>query len=200
MHSMNGSCIISFIFPWVLLRGFDDTSDILHIMHYIELQKSHEVGQPSLPLPTIHSIMSTCSLAGAVELVPHLPSRLGLRRHPHPHAGHQDGRSLQARIRPAQWLPGLASACLVHDRHVAQASLLPDAVRQAGEAGRRQAVFRLHPPVDHAAGRAGGAGPEHFSREAGSVRPRGVHSAPELKPSWRTDKEIMKTLWFVFER
>lgn len=131
----------------------------------------------SLPTPTSNSITSACSLAGAVELVPHLPSCLGLRRHPHPHAGHQDGRSLQARLRPAQRLAGPASARLVHDGHAAQAGLLPDAVRQAGEAGGCQVVLRLHPPVDHVAGRAGGAGPQHFSREEGSVRVRGSHSA-----------------------
>lgn len=127
--------------------------------------------QPLIPLSL------PAPFAGAVELVPHLPSCLGLRRHPHPHAGHQDGRSLQARLRPAQRLAGPASARLVHDGHAAQAGLLPDAVRQAGEAGGRQVVLRLHPPVDHVAGRAGGAGPQHFSREEGSVRARGSHSA-----------------------
>lgn len=106
--------------------------------------------------------MSSCSPPGAVELVPHLSACLGLRRHPHPHAGHQDGRSLQARLRPSQWFAGPAPARLVHDGHAAQAGLLPDTVRQTGEAGGCQAVLRLHPPVDHVAGRAGGAGLEHF--------------------------------------
>lgn len=97
-----------------------------------------------------------------MELVPHLPPSLGLRWHPHPHAGHQDGRALQAGLRPPERLPGPAAARLVPDGHAAQAGLLPDAVRQAGEAGRRQADLRVHPAVDHAAGSAGGAGAQHL--------------------------------------
>ncbi len=99
---------------------------------------------------------------GAVELVPHLPPGLGLRWHPHPHACHQDGRPLQARVRPAQRLARPASARLVPDGHAAQAGLLPDAVRQAGEAGGREAHVCVHPAVDHVTGRAGGAGAEHL--------------------------------------
>lgn len=165
-----------------------------------------------VPVPSVNSIPPACSLAGAVELVPHLPARLGLWRHPHPHAGHQDGRSLQARLRPAQRLAGPATARLVHDGHAAETGLLPDAVRQAGEAGGRQAVLRLHPPVDHVAGRAGGAGLEHFPREEGSVRARGVQWCSghfffflslldrmiqpysRKKQTWRLSKEKTKTI------
>lgn len=47
---------------------------------------------------------------GAVELVPHLSPCLGFWWHPHPHARHQDGRPLQAGIRPAQRLSRPAPA------------------------------------------------------------------------------------------
>lgn len=97
-----------------------------------------------------------------MELVPHLPPGLGLRWHPHPHARHQDGRPLQARVRPAQRLPGPASARLVPDGHAAQAGLLPDAVRQAGEAGGCEADVCVHTAVDHVTGGAGGAGAEYL--------------------------------------
>lgn len=98
-----------------------------------------------------------------MELVPHLPPGLGVRWHPHPHARHQDGRPLQARLRPTQRLPGPASARLVPDGHAAEAGLLPDAVRQAGEAGGREADVCVHTTVDHVAGGAGGAGAEYLS-------------------------------------
>lgn len=98
-----------------------------------------------------------------MELVPHLSPSLGLRRHPHPHARRQDGGALQTRVRPAQRLVVPAPTHLVLDRHAAQTGLLPDAVRQAGEAGRREADVRLHTPVDHAAGSTGGAGAEYLS-------------------------------------
>ena len=70
-----------------------------------------------------------------MELVPHLPPCLGLRWHPHPHACHQDGGPLQARVRPSQRFARPAPACLVPGGHAAQAGFLPDTVRQAGESG-----------------------------------------------------------------
>lgn len=103
--------------------------------------------------------------SGAVELVPHLPPCLGLWRHPHPHACHQDGRPLQAWLRPTQRLPGPASACLVPDGHAAQTGLLPDTLCQAGEAGGCKAVICVHTTVDHVTGGAGGAGAEYFPWE-----------------------------------
>lgn len=102
---------------------------------------------------------------GAVELVPHLPPGLGLWRHPHPHARHQDGRPLQAWLWPTQWLPGPASACLVPDGHAAEAGLLPDAVCQAGEAGGCKADICVHTAVDNVTGGVGGAGAEYLPWE-----------------------------------
>lgn len=69
---------------------------------------------------------------------------------------------MQAWVRPTQRLPGPASACLVSDGHAAQAELLPDSLRQAGEAGRCEAVIRVYTTVDHVTGSACGAGAEHF--------------------------------------
>lgn len=100
-----------------------------------------------------------------MELVPHLPPCLGLWWHPDPHACHQDGGPLQAWLRPTQRLPWPASAYLVPDRHASEAGLLPDAVRQAGEACRHEAVICVHTSVDHVTGSAGGAGPEYIPRE-----------------------------------
>lgn len=125
--------------------------------------------------PNLHVLTDDCALCilllpGAVELVPHLPPHLGLWRHPHPHARRQDGGALQTWLRPAQRLPRPASARLVHDGHVAQAGLLPDAVRQAGEAGRREADIRVYTAVDDVTGSAGGAGAQYLSWEEGGLR------------------------------
>lgn len=108
---------------------------------------------------------------GAVELVPNLPPSLGVWWHPDPHACHQDGRPLQAGLRPPRRLPWPASARLVPDGHASEAGLLPDAVRQAGEAGRREAVVCVHTSVDHVTGSLGGAGSEYFPWEERGLIP-----------------------------
>lgn len=108
---------------------------------------------------------------GAVELVPDLPPSLGVWWHPDPHACHQDGRPLQAGLRPPRRLPWPASARLVPDGHASEAGLLPDAVRQAGEAGRREAVVCVHTSVDHVTGSIGGAGSEYFPWEERGLIP-----------------------------
>lgn len=101
--------------------------------------------------------------SGSVELVPHLPPRLGFRWHPHPHARHKDGGSLQARLRPTKRLAGPAPALLVPDGHAAEAGLLLDPVRQTGKTGRHKADVCVHPSVDHATGSSGGTGAEYIS-------------------------------------
>lgn len=98
-----------------------------------------------------------------MELVPHLPPRLGFRWHPHPHARHKDGRSLQAWLRSTKRLAGPAPSLLVPDSHAAEARLLLDAVCQTGKTGGCKADLCVHPFVDHATGSSGGTGAEYIS-------------------------------------
>ncbi|CAG12145.1 unnamed protein product, partial [Tetraodon nigroviridis] len=79
-----------------------------------------------------------------------------------------------ARLRPARRLPRPAPARLVPGGRAPQAGLLPDAVRQAGEAGRREAVLRVPAAVDRVTGSAGGAGPQHFPPEERGLKPPAV--------------------------
>lgn len=81
-----------------------------------------------------HHAGTKAGLQNPLELVPNLPPGMDLWYLPHPHAGSEDGRTLQTGLWPTGWWAEPGAQVVVPDCTTAKASLLSDSLLPTGEA------------------------------------------------------------------
>lgn len=166
-------CISRSVTLAVVLRLFHSLPGVLMTLAQCQSSVDEDVpGPASAPFLDLrpdlpHHAGPQARLQDPLELVPHLPPCLDFWHHPHPHAGGEDGGSLQAGLWPQGWWAESEAEVVVLDSPVAETGLLSDSMLTPREAHRNVGQLGVCPSVGAAGWGTGGAGTQCFPLQEG---------------------------------